>query len=188
MLSTLLIAATLAAGSHAENCAAGDGAGDMTCVDRNGTCVAIDVDGHPTTPLKDPATVRRVEAIKHGEDVCFQVTQPVSTKLRVWARGGGRRPGFVGNIETVRVNLFALDDYDPEFDSRLDSLNGIDMKADGAPDGTWQLTAEKPLKAGEYLAIFRIFGVGNWDKQAVLLKLDPALAPAPADKTGAAAK
>jgi len=39
------------------------------------------------------------------------------------------------------------------------------------------MTTEKPLKAGEYLAIFRVFGVDNWDKQAVLLKLDPAVQP-----------
>jgi hypothetical protein len=32
---------------------------------------------------------------------------------------------------------------------------------------------------------FQVFGVGNWDKQVVLLKLDPALPPGPADKTGA---
>lgn len=185
MLLQLLIAATLAAGSHAKNCAPGDGAGDMTCVDRNGQCVAIEVDGHPTVPLNDPPTVKRVEAIKHGEDVCFQVSEPVSTKLRISAHGGGRRPAFVGKLESVGVNLYALGDYDPQFDSRLDSLNGVSMKADGGPDGTWQLTSEKPLKAGEYLAVFRIFGVDNWDKQAVLLKLDPKLAPAPAQKADA---
>ena len=177
LIPTLIAAAALAASSHAKNCAPGDGAGDMTCVDRNGVCVSVTVDGHETKPLNDPATVKRVESIKHGEDVCYFIEQPVSTKLRVLAKAGGKRPSFVGKIEKVDINLYNLGDYDPEFDSRLDSLNGVRMQADGGPDGTWQITTEKPLKAGEYLAVVRVFGVDNWDKQAVLLKLDPAVQP-----------
>ena len=177
MLIQSLIAAAALAGSHAKNCAPGDGQGDMTCVDRNGVCVSVAVDGHDTRPLNDPATVKRVEAIKHGEDVCYVVEEPVSTKLRVLAKGGGRRPAFVGRIEKLGINLYNLGDYDPQFDSRLDSLNGVELKQDGGPDGTWQLVTEKPLKAGEYLAVIRVFGEGNWDKQAVLLKLDPAVQP-----------
>jgi hypothetical protein len=34
------------------------------------------------------------------------------------------------------------------------------------PNGTWRLASGKPLKKGEYLLVFRIFGVGNWDRQA----------------------
>ena len=75
------------------------------------------------------------------------------------------------------VNLYHLDDYDPEVDSRLDSLNGVQMPADGAPAGTWRLHSERPLPAGEYVAVFRIHGSGNWDRQAVFLKLDPKIAP-----------
>jgi len=59
------------------------------------------------------------------------------------------------------------------------------MVADGDPNGTWQLKSEHPLKAGEYVIVFRAFGEGNWDKQAVLLTLDPKLTAGPADKSGA---
>ena len=58
------------------------------------------------------------------------------------------------------------------------------MVADGDPNGTWQLNSERPLKAGEYVIVFRVFGEGNWDKQAVLLTLDPTLKPGVADKSG----
>ncbi|HRA38843.1 MAG TPA: hypothetical protein PLC02_14210, partial [Pseudomonadota bacterium] len=86
-------------------------------------------------------------------------------------------PGYVGKIEKISVNVYPLGDYDPEFDSRLDSLNGVDVVVDGDPNGTWRLEAEKPLPAGEYVIVFRVFGVDNWDKQAVFLTLDPKLAP-----------
>ena len=79
----------------------------------------------------------------------------------------------------MQVNLYRLEDYDPKVDSRLDSLNGVQMRADGAPTGTWQLQSERPLPAGEYIAVFRLSGSGNWDRQAVLLTLDPKIAPAP---------
>ncbi len=52
--------------------------------------------------------------------------------------------------------------------------------ADGDPNGTWQLRAERALPAGEDVIVFRVFGVDNRDKQAVLLNLDPAIAPSPA--------
>jgi hypothetical protein len=150
---------------------------EMACVDRNGHCVSVTIDGKPTVALTDETIAARVHAIKHGEDVCWRLTEPVSTQFRVVAGMGGIVPKFVGTLEQVRVNLYSLGDYDPKVDSRLDSLNGIEMRADGAPSGTWQLRSERPLPAGEYLAVFRVTGVGNWDRQAVLLTLDPKLAP-----------
>ena len=152
---------------------------EMACVDRNGHCVSMTIDGKPTVALTDETVAARVHAIKHGEDVCWQVTVPVSTQFRVTAGMGGIVPKFIGALEQVRVNLYRLDDYDPKVDSRLDSLNGIDMRADGAPAGTWQVRSERPLPAGDYVAVFRVTGVGNWDRQAVLLKLDPKIPPAP---------
>jgi hypothetical protein len=152
---------------------------EMECVDRNGHCVSVTLDGKPTVPLTDEKVAARVHAIKHGEDVCWQMTQPVSAQFRLTATMGGLYPKFIGNLERVLVNLYSLDDYDPKVDSRLDSLNGVEMRADAAPTGTWQLHSPRPLPAGEYVAVFRLQGSGNWDRQAVLLRLDPKLAPAP---------
>ena len=152
---------------------------EMACVDRNGHCVSVTIDGKPTMPLNDETLAARVHAIKHGEDVCWQMAEPVSTKFRVTAGMGGIVPKFVGTLEHVRISLYRLDDYDPKVDSRLDQINGVEMRADGAPTGSWQLHAERPLPAGEYIAVLRISGSGNWDRQAVLLKLDPKIAPAP---------
>lgn len=178
----LALLAFAAPASQSERCAHSDHdpGSEMICVNRIGHCAIVTVDGHETTPLVDAATAQRVHTIKHGEDVCWQVTQPVSTRLRVSAKSGGLIPGFVGKIEQLKVNVYALDDYDADVDSRLDSLSGVDTVADGDPNGTWQLRAERPLPAGEYVIVFRVFGVDNWDKQAVLLKLDPAIAPATA--------
>ena len=184
ILTTLLLAIAPQAQSQRERCAHHEADGEMMCVDRNGHCVDLTVDGHATTPLTDEATAKRIHAIKHGEDVCWQVTEPVSTKLRVQAKAGGIYPAFLGKIEKIGVNLYDIGDYDPKFDSRLDSRDDVELVADGDPNGTWQLKSEHPLKAGEYVVVFRVFGVGNWDRQAVLLKLDPALKAGPADKTG----
>src|SRR5262245_6194598 len=152
---------------------------EMACVNRNGHCVSVTIDGKPTVALADERVAARVHAIKHGEDVCWQMPQPVSTQFRVTAAMGGIYPKFIGALERVQVNLYHLDDYDPKVDSRLDSLNGVELRADGAPAGTWQLHSERPLPAGEYVAVFRVYGAGNWDRQAVLLSLDPKVAPAP---------
>lgn len=182
MIIESLAVLLLAASSQAERCAHADHdpSSDMICVNRLGHCTALTIDGHATEPLRDEATAQRVHAVAHGEDVCWQVTQPVSTQLRVSAQPGGLKPGFVGKIEKLSASVYALDDFDASLDSRLDSLNGVDTVVDGDPQGTWQLKSERPLPAGEYVVVFRVFGVDNWDMQAVLLKLDPALKPAPA--------
>lgn len=179
-LSVLALAASTP--SQKERCAPYAKRGSMACVKRIGHCVALSVDGQPTAPLTDKATATRVHAIKHGEDVCWQVARPVSTRFRARAQGGGIDPTFVGQIESVDVILYELSDYDPEVDRRLDALRGTSMEADGYRDGTWQVRSPRPLSAGEYVAVFRIHGTDNWDKQAVLLTLDPALSPAPADE------
>jgi hypothetical protein len=73
----------------------------------------------------------------------------------------------------MQVNLYQLDDYDPAVDSRLDSLNGVTLES--SSPGVWQLKSEHKLPKGEYVAVIRLDGTGNWDKQAVLLQLDPAI-------------
>jgi len=188
LIEIFLSVAFASAASQKERCAPADHdrSSDMICVNRNGHCVAVTVDGQVTVPLADEALAARVHAIKHGEDVCWQVVQPVSTKFRASAKAGGLNQKFLGPMESMKVNVYELADYDPKVDSRLDSLNGVELKADGNPDGTWQLTAEHPLPAGEYVVVFRIYGTGNWDRQAVLLKLDPKITPGAADKGMAA--
>jgi hypothetical protein len=185
LTTLLLIAAPQAQHSQKERCAHHQAAGEMMCVNRLGHCMDVTVDGQKTAPLTDEATAQRVHAIKHDQDVCWQLTQPVSTKLRVNARAGGIFPSFLGKIEKVDAHVYQLADFDPKVDSRLDQINDVRMEADGDPNGTWHLTSERPLPAGEYVIAFQVFGVGNWDKQAVLLKLDPALPPGAADPVGA---
>jgi hypothetical protein len=180
MIATLVATLALAATSQAERCDPGDGEGSMICIDRNGACVEITIDGQKTTRFTDEAEAKRVHAIKHGEDVCWKLDQPVSANFRARAKGGGLYPSYVGRMDQLQVNLYQLGDYDPEFDSRLDSLSGVRLVVDSDPNGTWQLESDNPLPAGEYVARFRAMGVDNWDGQAVLLRIDPALKPAPA--------
>ena len=185
LLSALLLAvpAFSADKPQSQRCAPNDAQGEMKCVNRNGHCAELTIDGMKTVPLKDEATAARVHAIKHGEDVCWTLSKPVSTKLRASAKAGGIFPSFVGRIEKLSVNVYRLDGAKPG--DRLNSLQGVNLVADGDPNGTWRLAAEKPLAKGEYVLVFRIFGVGNWDRQAVLVNLDPALQPGPAGTAGA---
>lgn len=166
---------------QSERCAPNDAEGEMKCVNRNGHCAELSIDGQKTVPLTDEELAARVHAIRHGEDVCWMLDKPVSTGFRAIARAGGIFPKFVGKIESLSVNVYPLAGVAPG--TRINSLSGPRLVADGDPNGTWRLTAEKPLKKGEYVVVFRIFGVDNWDRQAVLMQLDPALKPAAAEKT-----
>jgi hypothetical protein len=74
----------------------------------------VTVDGQKTMPLTDEATAQRVHAIKHDQDVCWQLTQPVSTKLRISAKAGGIFPSFLGKIEKIGAHVYQLGDFDPK--------------------------------------------------------------------------
>jgi hypothetical protein len=182
ILASLLLTAPAFASDkpQSERCAANDAAGEMKCVNRNGHCAEVTIDGLKTEPLKNEETASRVHAIKHGEDVCWMLSKPVSTKLRVSAKAGGIYQPFLGKIQKLTVNAYRLEGVRPG--DRISSLDGVELVADGAPGGTWRLASEKPLAKGEYVIVFRIFGEGNWDRQAVLVSLDPALKPGPAEK------
>jgi len=182
LLSALLLAvpAFSADKPQSQRCAPNDAQGEMKCVNRNGHCAELTIDGMKSVPLKDEATAARVHAIKHGEDVCWTLSKPVSTRLRASAKAGGIFPSFVGKIEKLSVNVYRLEGARPG--ERLGALTGVGLTADGDPGGVWRLSSEKPLAKGEYVLVFRIFGSGNWDRQAVLVSLDPELKPPPAGK------
>ena len=184
LLAALLLAAPALAATtpQSKRCAPNDAQGDMKCVNRNGHCAELTIDGQKTVPLSDEETAARIHAIKHGEDVCWTLAKPVSTKLWASAKAGGLLPSFVGKIEKLSVNVYRLDGARPG--DRLSALTGVGLAADGDPGGVWRLSSEKPLAKGEYVLVFRIFGAGNWDRQAVLVSLDPELKPPAAGKTG----
>ena len=168
--------------SQKERCKPNAKRGSMACINRVGHCIAVTVDGQPTVPLTDKATAIRVHSIKHHQDVCWRLAAPVSTRFRARAQGSGIDPSFVGEVLSLDVNLYPLDDYDPQTDSQLDQIYHTRMEADGHRNGTWQVRTPHPLAAGEYIAHFRVSGTDNWDGQTVLVTLDPALPPGPEDE------
>lgn len=168
--------------------------GSLKCINRNGVCVEVTIDGQATRSIEH-AQRERILRLPGMSDVCWQVAAPVSAEFRVQARGGGVKPDFIGPVESLGVLVVPIEDYDPEFDgNRIDPLHEFGVEADGYRDGTWQLrrrsvfaTGSGPLSAGEYVVVIRVHGRDNWDKQEVLLRVDPALAPAAAQKGGAGA-
>ena len=183
LLSSLaLVAPVAAAQSQKERCAPNDAQGSMKCVERNGHCMELFLDGEKTSPLSDEATGQRVHAVKHHETVCWQVTRPLPTQLRVSAKGGGVFPSYVGNVEKLGVNAYAIGGP-AKGPGDFRELEDVELEPETG--GTWRLTSESPLRAGEYVLVFRVFGSSNWDRQAVLVTLDPKAPAAPAEKAKA---
>jgi hypothetical protein len=178
----LAILLTLPGTSQKDRCKPNGKRGSMACVNRLGHCIAVTVDGQTTLALTEKATAARVHAVPHGQDVCWYLPRPVSTQFRASAVAAGLDPTFLGATHNIDVLLYPLADYDPQVDSRVEYVFGTNMEADGNRNGTWQVRSARPLPAGEYVATFRISGKDNWDRQSVLLTLDPSLQPAPADE------
>jgi hypothetical protein len=191
VLALLTGAATdVAADKLMEDCERGSRSRGMQCISRNGVCLEVVVDGQKTRPIAR-ADRQRIVKLPDMDDVCHQLPVPVSANFRVQARGGGLEPDFVGTVESLGALLLPLDDFDPEFDRRIEPLNSFNLEADGYRDGTWQLKPETrfampgagaaALAPGECVLVLRVHGTDNWDKQEILLRIDPARAPGPED-------
>lgn len=183
LLSALVLPAPLLlAESQKERCAPNDGKGDMRCVNRHGHCVELFLDGEKTVPLSDEATGGRIAAMKVDDAVCWQVARSLPTKLRVSANGGGLVPTYVGDsLEKIGVNAWAVGGP-AKGSGEAREIDDVELVPEG---GSWTLKSESPLKAGEYVLVFRVFGSNNWDRQAVLVTLDPKL---PSSDSGKPAK
>ncbi len=167
------------------SCAPRSAQPEMVCIGRIGHCVEVRIDGHTTTPISE-ADQARVNALPGMRNICWKITQPVSSRFRVQARSGGLNPQFVGDIDSLGVLVFNLSDFDLQFDRSIESLHNWSAIADGYRDGTWQITPRNGggvgttpdgLKAGEYIISVRVMGLKNWDHQQVLLRIDPKLQP-----------
>ena len=90
-VETLVLVAVFATG-QADRCAPHEASDSMMCVRRNGHCAEVSIDGQGTVELADEATAARIHEIRHGEDVCWRVEAPVSTRFRVsrWASRSSR--------------------------------------------------------------------------------------------------
>ncbi len=189
----LATAAPVFGGNLMEDCE--PGSRRMVCIHRNGVCVEVSIDGQATRPISRENR-QRITQLPDMDEVCWEIEAPVSSAFRVEARGGGLQPDFIGELKSIGAILVPLDEYDPEFDgNRIEPLRGFSAEADGYRDGTWQLRARDhfrtpgstQLPAGEYVIILRLHGQDNWDKQEVLIRIDPNLKPAPA-KQGSAGR
>ena len=170
-----------AAAAQSEACLPGKAGSSMVCLPRNGHCVQLQIESQATTPfVADAALAKRLAAMRIREPVCWQIAAPVPAAFRLEAQAGGLGADWLGQLESLGVGLYALDDFDAALDSRLEQLTGMRMEADGYRNGTWQLKSERELRPGRYLAVFRVHGSGNWDRQGVMLQIDPQLKPMPA--------
>jgi hypothetical protein len=161
-------------------CAANKPGLASVCNSRIGHCVQVQLDGLSTRPLIDAAMTRSLDVLRLRGPVCWTVDQPVSTQFRIAAQAGGLNAQWLGRLQSVGVNVYPIDDFDPKLDSRLESLSGVRVAADGYRDGTWQINAQTPLRPGRYVLEVRIAGSANWDLQSVLVTVDPARSASPA--------
>lgn len=174
--ASALLAPMALAESQKERCAPNEARGDMRCVNRHGHCVELLLDGEKTEPLADEATGGRIAAMNVDDAVCWQVARTLPARLRVSAKGGGLVPTYIGDsLEKIGVNAWAVGGpAKGSGDAR--EIDDVELVPES---GSWVLKSESPLMAGEYVLVFRVFGSNNWDRQAVLVTLDP--------KAGAAA-
>jgi hypothetical protein len=74
----------------------------MPCISRNGLCVDVSIDGHPSLPISK-ADRKRVIKLPDMGDVCWQVESAVSSQFRVNAKSGGMLPTFVGALKSLSI-------------------------------------------------------------------------------------
>lgn len=190
ILLSVVLATPVWAGNIMKDCKPGSKRKSMQCISRNGVCVDVSIDGHQSLPISKTDR-KRMMKLPDMDGVCWQIKLPVSAEFRIKAQNGGLRSDFIGALKSLSVLVVPIGDYDPEYDgNRIDPLHGLTLQADGYRNGTWQLREQAyfrtstsgGLTAGEYVIILRIYGEDNWDRQKILLSIDPEISPIPAQQ------
>ncbi len=149
---------------------------DMHCVDRDGRCMAVTVNGQKAVKL-DKATKKLLAGMKGGAELRYNVSQtryqiaaPIRGALDVTADRSTDSKGWFGDNRQFEVMVVPLADVELKTHEQLGAASGVSI------EGAAPLTVENVLEGnrlppGPYLLIVRLSGDENWDRMTLYVRV-----------------
>jgi hypothetical protein len=168
MKTTLALVAVAAALS-----AAPAGAANMKCIDRDGRCIVVTVNGQRNVKMSK-ATKKLMEGMKRVSDwvsdVRYELPAPIQGELQVQAEQTREAGDWFGEGRQAEVKVIPLDDVALQTHTEIATTDSV--RAGGSGVLVQQHVLEqKTLPPGRYLLAVTLSGQDNWDRQVLYFQV-----------------
>jgi hypothetical protein len=144
-------------------------AANMKCIDRDGRCIVVTVNGQKNVKLSKP-TRKLLEGMKRVSDwisdVRYELPAPIQGELQVTADQTREAGDWFGEGRAAEVKVIPLDDVELRPIPR--STSTASVRAGGSGLLVEQHVLEQStLPPGRYLLAVTLSGADNWDRQVL---------------------
>lgn len=153
-------------------------AGDMRCVDRDGRCMAVTVNGQKAVKL-DKATKKLLAGLQAGRgsemrhnlsQTRYYVAAPVNGELDVKADRSADSKDWFGENRQFEVMVVPLSDVKLEARQQVGTARGVSTEG-GTPLTLETVLESKRLPPGPYLLVVSLNGDSNWDRMTLYVQV-----------------
>ena len=152
---------------------------DMHCVDRDGRCMAVTVNGQTAVKLSK-ATKKALAAMDiHGaamrhdvKETRYEIAAPVRGELEVRADRSKDSKDWFGEKRTFQVMVVPLGDVQLKTHQQIGTAEGVSIGG-SAPLTVESVLEGKQLPPGSYLLIVTLSGEDNWDRMTLFVRVAP---------------
>lgn len=158
--------------------AAGAAALDMRCVQRDGRCMAVTVNGQKAVKIGKATkkqlagmNLRGAELRHHVSETRYELTGPVRGALDVQADRSADSKDWFGEGRSFEVMVVPLSDVELKTREQVGRAEGV------SAGGSAPLTIESVLESdrlppGPYLLVVRLSGDENWDRMTLFVRVE----------------
>jgi hypothetical protein len=147
---------------------------NMKCIDRDGRCIEVTVNGQKNVKLSKPTKKLMLELERTGSrevsdwvrDVKYELLAPIQGELQVTAEQTTKAGDWFGADRQAEVRVIPLDDV--ELQARAEITAADDVRVGGAaPLVQRHVLEQNTLPPGRYLLAVTLRGRDNWDRQVL---------------------
>jgi hypothetical protein len=146
---------------------------DMHCVDRDGRCMAVTVNGQKAVKLSK-STRKMLAGMKKAPyevgETRYEVPVPVKGELDVKADPSADSRGWFGEGRSFEVRVVPLADVELQTHQQVSTVDNVRIEG-AAPVTVENVLEGNRLPPGPYLLMVRLQGDSNWDRMGLFLQV-----------------
>jgi hypothetical protein len=146
---------------------------DMRCVDRDGRCMAVTVNGQKAVKLSK-ATKKALAGVKRAQDhlydLRYEITAPIRGELDVTADRSTDSKDWFGDGRHFEVMVVPLADVELRTHQQIGAADNVRVQG-GAPLTVQNVLEGNRLPPGPYLLLVRLTGDSNWDRMKLYVQV-----------------
>jgi hypothetical protein len=144
-------------------------AANMKCIDRDGRCIVVTVNGQRNVKLSKETKKLLKDMTRVSDwvgDVRYELPAPVQGELQVQAEQTREAGDWFGENRQAEVKVIPLDDVDLKTHSEIATADSVRVGG-AAPLVEQHVLEQNTLPPGRYLLAVTLNGQDNWDRQVL---------------------